>query len=41
MDKAGGWPGNPDLNAMIEGLKHSKEGHELTPEQIKTMHKIM
>ena len=41
VDKAGGWPGNPDLNAMIEGLKHSKEGHELTPEQIKTMHKIM
>jgi dihydroxyacid dehydratase/phosphogluconate dehydratase len=41
VDKAGGWPGNPDLPAMIERLKTDKNHYELTPEQIRTMKKIM
>lgn len=41
VDKAGGWPGNPDLNAMIEKLKENKNHFELTPEQIKAMNKMI
>lgn len=41
VDKAGGWPGNPDLPAMIERLKSDKNHYELTPEQIRKMKKIM
>jgi hypothetical protein len=41
VDKAGGWPGNPDLNAMIEKLKNSKDRFELTPEQVKAMNKMI
>ena len=40
VDKAGGWPGNPDINAWIEKLKGQKR-FELSPEEIKTMNKLL
>jgi len=40
VDKAGGWPGNPDINEWIEKLKGQKR-FDLTPAQIKQMNKVM
>jgi len=40
VDKAGGWPGSPDINAWIEKLKGAKR-FELFSEEIKIMHKTI
>ena len=41
VDKQGGWPGKPDLPAMIEALKANPDHYELTPEQIRELKTIM
>ena len=40
VDKAGGWPGSPDLNEWIKKVK-SNEKFELSPDEIKRMNKVM
>ena len=41
VDKEGGWPGKPDLPAMIEALRENPDHYELTPEQIRELKTIM